>query len=574
MVHAHPGVHSLHGLRFFLNNHGLDSSQLWELLEVFCVVHPGERHVDGKHHLPHGPDEAVQAYVRPGSTKCYTGLYFYDDPDSVCCCFLQVRCFVCDVRRDPVRCVILVLALLRSVWERNCRQLLWVLRQNDLEHLNKTREGEGKESTVNYYVPNQAGSFTSLFVLVVPSVLGSCQFVFSHRFLSPLVQTMKRFLCVNYVPAFTVALQLFSRSASSGSKLTTGSSPHERVHSLLSTDKAALRLHHELTIAMACGDPDAAAECAAAIARRMQRHAAGGSNVKGSDSSAAEPQDLPPPPSNEAMGLLLDRVAGPLGDSASGDGHDESMLNSSAPAPPFWRDPQALTVTILSTDFESENDDDGLDIRILDEYLRKEQESWKEQKRAVANRVLRAAQIVGITPEVVHGSEVEQRKDETFRPLRHVNIVVRAAVAKIPVETEKLISTQVHEIEKKFEERQQLQKDALSPKTLESADDNNEASNSSRVVGSGDDDLMFVSQVAFLELVAASSHMEYSVGLHKDLESALGSDLARQFVSRVVSSLNSAESLEDSKDQEAVRRVAVPYTSMVKLCLWYRTDCA
>ena len=287
----------------------------------------------------------------------------------------------------------------------------------------------------------------------------------------------------------------------------------------------------------------------------MQKFSAAQEQPEHESSQTTEVSDAPPAPTASTMELLIEKAAAPqLSGSTTGtsDG-SESAAASEINAPPFWRDPKALTVTILSTDFESENEDDLLDIKILDEYLKKENEAWKEQKRAVANRILVVAKELGITPEVVHGSETEQMKDETFRPLRHVNLVIRAEMSRLDPEVEASVRTAAEAIKLRLEEKQQL------------VSQSGEQGSEEQIV----QEHQFVGQVAFLELVAAKSHMKYSLGLHKDLEAALGQELAQKFVSCAVSNLNSSEK---SDDVAIIRRVVLPYTAMIKLCLWYRAD--
>ena len=321
-------------------------------------------------------------------------------------------------------------------------------------------------------------------------------------------------------------------------------SPHERVHGLLISDKAALRLHRELTVALANGDAETASDCASALAKRMQKFSAAQEQPEHESSQTTEVSDAPPAPTASTMELLIEKAAAPqLSGSTTGtsDGSESAAAS------------EINAVTILSTDFESENEDDLLDIKILDEYLKKENEAWKEQKRAVANRILVVAKELGITPEVVHGSETEQMKDETFRPLRHVNLVIRAEMSRLDPEVEASVRTAAEAIKLRLEEKQQL------------VSQSGEQGSEEQIV----QEHQFVGQVAFLELVAAKSHMKYSLGLHKDLEAALGQELAQKFVSCAVSNLNSSEK---SDDVAIIRRVVLPYTAMIKLCLWYRAD--
>ncbi|KAK7199857.1 hypothetical protein NESM_000033600 [Novymonas esmeraldas] len=396
--------------------------------------------------------------------------------------------------------------------------------------------------------------------------------------------------------------------------------PMELLSSVFQSHPHALRLHRELTVAIADGDSARASDLAGVLASTVQRvvasHEAGGDTAAPAgppgardselDLPAARPEDV-----EQAMDktheVLLRHVAD-VGDRSAarmgaGDGATSASAATAAGSSlPFWRDPQQLCVTVLESAFETEVPDgeaqdtlspagnraaehEAAQMRILESYLERDSARWKAQKSAVAKVVLEVARSMGVTPEDLQSAEGATAPADTavapgeqrLNVLRHSNIVVRGEMPAAAVPGGSVDDSVAEELRA----LQQRMADLGQPLTAEEV------------------------CMARYELQMSKSKMRYVVGVHKELQLALDHSTTlrdapaqqaqaaatptltgtERFMAEVIRSLNEGAdaygakvaaageslTLENVEARKALEAPVLPFTFMLKCCLWFTT---
>lgn len=335
----------------------------------------------------------------------------------------------------------------------------------------------------------------------------------------------------------------------------------------------------ELLQALASGNAVDAAEIAASLASIVKRRLEASSEAPNSTASPAPDVTLPPV-TEASMDHALDKLADVMARQASDDAPPPEGTSSAASSPSTpWMSTKHITVTILETSFEV-SDDDGVaedHERILDQYLTQESERWKAQKHAIANIVLQCARECGITPLALHEGEGDtassssSRASGTINVLKHCNLVIRGEVpdsitsasltgGSSTTDDEMLASCrdELAALERRYTER------GIPPMSPRDR------------------------SIALMELIMSRTSVRYSVGLKKDLSSTLdrlaalgataGTTGANAFHQKVISALNEVRPLEAASPsgaaaattpQRQVQQPVLPYSFMVKLCLWF-----
>lgn len=395
--------------------------------------------------------------------------------------------------------------------------------------------------------------------------------------------------------------------------------PMEVLSSVFHRHPPALRLHRELTIAIADGDAERAGELANVLARTVRRVMAAAEAAAGTPtdagatarSQAAEVESGEMPrASAEDVTVALDKTREALlarEGGVAGHGGDEPGSLGAGPSPsalpPFWRDPAHLCVTVVESAFETEVPDgevqgtlsaagnaaaahEAAQLRILDGYLEKEAVRWKAQKAAVAKIVLDVARSLGVTPaelQSAEGLEAQKAGADTsarLNVLRHSNLVVRGEVpsaAAVPTSPSARAESSVE-----AELGALIKRMAALGQTMSAEEE----------------------RMARYELQMSKVTMRYLVGVHRDLRLALDTSTALQealqrrgdadshvttgaelFTAAVIRALNegaeaySADavaagaplSLESVQAREAAATPVLPFTFMLKCCLWFNS---
>lgn len=424
-----------------------------------------------------------------------------------------------------------------------------------------------------------------------------------------------------------------SRTTSIGSgPATPPQHPMERLSFVFQRHPSALRLHRELTIALASGDAGRAADLAGVLAAAVQRviapqesdkAASPGADGKAEKGRARTPADasaeIPAPTvsdveaavekTREAVVQRAGRVTGDHEAAAlSSSSSEREALSASQSSLPFWRDPKHLCVTVLESAFETEvpegeaqdslsaagnraAEHEARQVRILETYLEKEADRWKAQKAAIAKIVLDVARALHVTPADIQATEGlalgggaggEQR----LNVLRHSNFVIRG---EIPAGTAGGAAV-------------------VSPSVTQHAIDAELAALEERMAALGTPLTPEEAQMARYELQMSRSRMRYVVGVHRELQHALDSSEALQkqqqqqqgqegqigcgslsgtqiFINEVIRALNEGAeafgtdaaargislSVQDVQAREAVETPVLPFTFMLKCCLWFDT---
>jgi hypothetical protein len=353
------------------------------------------------------------------------------------------------------------------------------------------------------------------------------------------------------------------------------------------SDGSARSLHKELLVAIASGNCEESSEIAAALAsivkRRLAEAETGASSSMQHHGQEASPAEKPsnqsdlPPVTDAAIGHALDKVA----DAAASRGLPDPPFHSGKketsdvePSTP-WLSSKHLTVTILETSFEVSDDDATAEEheRILDQYLSQEGERWKLQKHAIANAVLSAARHCGITPLALQSGDEGSvsfstpQTANTINVLKHCNIVVRGEVPEVLSSTSGSSDSVINgcreelaALEQRYIER------GLPPMSARDK------------------------QIALLELVMSRTTVRYSVGLKKDLSSGLDRSAAvgkggvpsstgigaEAYHQHMITALNAESSATEGHDMCTSRHLlsqpVLPYSFMMKLCLWYDAE--
>ncbi|CCW60017.1 unnamed protein product [Phytomonas sp. EM1] len=403
------------------------------------------------------------------------------------------------------------------------------------------------------------------------------------------------------------------------------SNPMELLTHIFGTHPTALRLHRQLIISLANGDAESAVDLASILAHTIRKVL--DKEEKNTDSASSMESDLQTGKSPE------DKYALPLASSDDLDesmaiaerqiskmlaSEDLKQLQSgapeiaqgvgslSSPRPSFWRSPDYLCITTLESIYEavsSEGGEDGpltvagergivqegQEMAILDQYLVKEAGRLSAQKNAVAKTILEVARALDLMPEDLHAAEGASLRHGLVQPhsqqlpgdasrinaLRHCNLVVRAEVPDMGIQKDDdTLNVRIREELSILKKRMRESGAPLS--------DTEE-------------------KMATYELVMMHTTMRYVVGIHRDLQVALDHSAgvtkymqklgvknqkgSAFFIQRVMQALHltpeqlaSLEGDETSADYpsverlertEAMQRPVLPYTYMLKCCLWF-----
>ncbi|KAL7706482.1 hypothetical protein N2W54_006383 [Lotmaria passim] len=480
-------------------------------------------------------------------------------------------------------------------------------------------------------------------------------------------------------------------SPSSSSTTSTTKPPPQHPMELLTyvfqQHPSALRLHRELTIALASGDAARAADLAGVLATTVQRvvttaaasaeatttahvspsaqksrvdTAGGGADSENVPSSSRElltsesaaaaarsSHDLPTPSADdveEALEKTREAVlqrrlpAPPSAQFNAEESHDRSgKPDEQLRRLPFWRDPQCLCVTVLESVFEMDVPDgeaqdslsaagnraancEAQQVRILETYLEKEAARWKAQKAAIAKIVLDVARRLQITPEDLQSAEgfssasavasggegnhgsTESGEGRRLNVLRHNNLVIRgevpaaaaAAASSSSSSTESSDQHGANDVDAQLAALGERMSSLGTPLTPEEV------------------------QMARFELQMSQSKMRYVVGVHRDLQLALDNRVSAKqaihkhaaslppaaaaaaaaddtasssatgtqlFIDEVIRALNEGSeafsarataheaslTVEDVSARQVAETPVVPFTFMLKCCLWFDT---
>ncbi|KAG5464709.1 hypothetical protein LSCM4_00150 [Leishmania orientalis] len=397
--------------------------------------------------------------------------------------------------------------------------------------------------------------------------------------------------------------------------------PMKLLSSVFQRHPSALRLHRELTIALADGDAARAGDLASVLATAVQRVVAAQeaeSNgvarpPKGPESAKQITQgDIPVAgveDVEEAMEktrqALLHKTTLQISDDVARDAGVGALSSATAVAGrclPFWRDPDRLCVTVLESTFETEVPDgesqdtltpagnraaehEAEQVRILDAYLEKEGARWKAQKAAIAKIVLDVTSSLGLTPEDLQSAEgivasvgagvAAAVGDRKLNVLRHSNLVIRGEIPSPPASSS-AVEAVAAEL-RALEERMASLGQPLTPSEV---------------------------CMARYELQMRKARMRYVVGVHKELQLALDHSPALRsslmgrstpevtfstgtevFMAEVIRSLNEGAdaytarltaagaqlTVDSVKAREAVESPVLPFTFMLKCSLWFTT---
>ncbi|KAH9582165.1 hypothetical protein LSM04_006806 [Trypanosoma melophagium] len=405
--------------------------------------------------------------------------------------------------------------------------------------------------------------------------------------------------------------------------LQNGRDPMLTLTTVFRNKPSALRLHRELTLCLANGEAEKAADLASVLAETVRRvilqetdkeqketskqvvSTTSSDNSVDSNTEGVKDQDMPRVVlddieySVEKMrhSLISNNANNTVNAFIEGDAKNISETESSEPSEslnlPFWKQTSALRVTLLETSFEMtlpEGDDvenplslKGAEVEqhekeclsLLDEYLAREQKRWEAQKKAIGRVILLTAQRLGIIPEDLFSSrnansntDTPSSHDGRFRVFKHCNLIVRGEVPetaellqlKSPADND--IHATVAEELRILVQRMEERGCPLSPREKE---------------------------MALFELIMTKSKMRYIVGLHRELQVALDesnklrelcsqkklSIASEAFSHEVIEKLNKLEPDGTEKSAEEVELIellstpVIPFTFMMKMCLWF-----
>ncbi|KAG5465447.1 hypothetical protein CUR178_00150 [Leishmania enriettii] len=401
--------------------------------------------------------------------------------------------------------------------------------------------------------------------------------------------------------------------------------PMEVLSSVFQRHPSALRLHRELTIALADGDAARAGDLASVLATAVQRVVAAqeaessgvAGSFKGPESAKQISQGDIPVAGVEDVEEAMEKTRQALLHETTLQISDVGMdacVGALSPATavagrclPFWRDPDRLCVTVLESTFETEVPDgesqdtltpagnraaerEAEQVRILDAYLEKEGARWKAQKAAIAKIVLDVTSSLGLTPEDLQSAEgivasagagvAAAVGDRKLNVLRHSNLVIRGEIPSPPSSgsaVEGVGETVAAEL-RALEERMASLGQPLTPSEV---------------------------CMARYELQMRKARMRYVVGVHKELQLALDHSPALRsslmgrstpevtfstgtevFMAEVIRSLNEGADAYTArltaagaqltvggvKAREAAESPVLPFTFMLKCSLWFTTE--
>ena len=194
---------------------------------------------------------------------------------------------------------------------------------------------------------------------------------------------------------------------------------------------------------------------------------------------------------------------------------------------------EMLFVALIDCSFEGPVEVPGeLLNKTLDSFMQSEKLRWKERRHLLGARVLDCAKLVGVTPKNLWTSfrddPAAHNNEKEFNPLQHCNVVV-VCRPELMGDT----STVASIIEQQLSE--------LRSSRAEWTDD--------------------VALLSRQELVLQHSRVQYDVGLHHSLTSAVGADVSSRLSGKIVSVLNG---------DAALRSPILPFTAFLKMCLWHR----
>lgn len=385
--------------------------------------------------------------------------------------------------------------------------------------------------------------------------------------------------------------------------------PMELLHGVFQAHPSALRLHRELMISLAAGNAEEAADIASALAQTVKRVTAEpqerGANTEpvsaaGILDEGVAPSEVPPASADDLDEAVAAAKRAVLHGKAGGDGLSDPAASTGTDKAPraadeFWRSPSELCVTLLESAFETEAPDDGAEagalteagdralaheqqqMAVLDDYLTREADRWKQQKNAIAKAILDVARGVGLTPIDLHAAEGGGGADGRLNALRHANVVVRGEVPPSAA--------------------------AGSPGSGDDAVEEGLAALKKRMVALHGRHLSREEEVmARYELLLAGSKMRYVVGLHRELQLAVDeSEAVRRaqtaaatraqplvsgsqfFIQRVMEELHRLPETVDADYHagtlsasvarvqlaESLSQPVLPFTFMLRCCLWF-----
>lgn len=397
--------------------------------------------------------------------------------------------------------------------------------------------------------------------------------------------------------------------------LDAASNPMETLSYVFHVHPSALRLHRELTISLAKGDAQEAADLASALAETVtrvivaekQKQQAAKESTSEETAPAPSSKDELPEVTPEDLASALGKVQEKVEENAVRDLFASGTQPSPSPsarsaagatvdgagAPrseKFWELPEHLCITLVDTGFQltvSEDADlltaEGVKameeekehMQVMETYLEKEKEKWKAQRNAVLAVALAVAKRLGITPQDLHAAEASTdrpRRTESarFSPFQHCNLIIRGEAPSLTGQSDEAVKAAVEG------ELEQL-------KTLMARNNNPLTPLDERL--------------AYYELLMSRTRMRYVVGLHKDLQLALDNseklnalrsergvtgDGSSFFVGEVIRELNQTEkdveeavksgeihSVERVEQAAVISRPLLPYTFVLNCCLWF-----
>lgn len=361
--------------------------------------------------------------------------------------------------------------------------------------------------------------------------------------------------------------------------------PMEVLSTVFRQSKSAVLLHRELILHLVSGNSAGAAAAAEALAKTVK-------HVRDKNAGTATPVEKAVyDPPGDGMSPSPSHKKNDHADAEERPESDGLIQNEEEKQ---WHSPEALRIIILETTFEcaddehkpndssTESNSESENLAILDRFLKEDGERWNTQKHCLANILLRVAQCVGLRPMDVYSFEDNTRPSEHFIPVRHANVVIRGEVP----------------------DTLQLQDPSKSQRVEE------ECMNKLRVLKQHMKDEGVVltpleERMALYEIRRAKTMMRYSVGIKRDLQRALDcsttvkermtqwgtleSSPSAFFVGEVIRVLNAFTGENSNNDGDECSRAShvtsltseeigiiekpvVPFTFMIKCCLWFDTD--
>lgn len=354
------------------------------------------------------------------------------------------------------------------------------------------------------------------------------------------------------------------------------SDPMQRLSRVLLNSKHALFQHRELIKCLSEGDAERAADVAAALAQIVKNF-----TVSSNDTQSSVTKNLPFCNSDTVV-KSMEKLSSFL-ESTPNHMNDDVSEEKCGDIEKSWHSADSLRITVLESVFETLDPDDSssldtpdesnvkMDMEILDRYLLEQANEWKLQKKHLGLAILKASKSIGLTPADLHAHEtspVPISNKEKLKPLKHVNVVVRGEVPETCINR---LDRESNEFEgeclkslQALKKRMELQGSPLSE---------------------------IEEKMALFELLRSKTSMRYSVGIHHSVQRALDESKAvkrhmlsseskcktgsEYFVSTAIQLLNqdsetrAQEDEEKSFDLAVIEKPVIPFTFMLKCCLWF-----